>query len=111
MKKPRRTPANISSRCSTRNMPGRKIAMQIPARVKRNARNTNTDEWSREFLTTTNVDPHSKVQNANAKSARSRLDMKDPSGVLKVNFPHRFNKPRRQKRGPSEVIRPSDFAK
>src|SRR5258708_13301415 len=47
--------------------------MQMPASVKRSARKTNTDEWSSEFLTTTNVDPHSSVQNASANSARKRL--------------------------------------
>src|SRR5712671_7388204 len=47
--------------------------MQTPASVKRSARKTNTDESSSEFLTTTNVDPHSRVQNASANSARKRL--------------------------------------
>src|SRR5712672_258836 len=73
MKKPSRTPAKISSRCSTRNTCGRNTDMQNPASVKRSARKTNTDESSSEFLTTTNVDPHSSVQNASANSARKRL--------------------------------------
>jgi len=47
--------------------------MQIPASVNRSARKTKTDEWSSELLTTTNVDPHSNVQNASANSARKRL--------------------------------------
>jgi hypothetical protein len=47
--------------------------MQMPASVKRKAKNTKTDESSSEFLTTTNVDPHSSVQNASANSARRRL--------------------------------------
>src|SRR5258707_4506411 len=73
MKKPSRRPAKISPRCSARNTCGRNRAMQNPASVKRSARKTNTDESSSEFLTTTNVDPHSSVQNASANSARKRL--------------------------------------
>src|SRR5262245_52026599 len=74
MKKPRRTPAKISSRCKARKIVGRNTAMQIPASEKRRARKTNTDERSREFLTTTNVEPHKRVQSARASSARRRWE-------------------------------------
>src|ERR1700757_4740597 len=81
MKKPRRTPAKTSSRWVSRKIRGRNKAMQIPASVKRSARNTNTEDRSSEFLTTTNVEPQRSVHNASASSARSRCGSDGPADV------------------------------
>src|SRR6267142_462685 len=73
MKKPRRKPAKISSRSMEKKTRGRHNAIRIPAREKRNARKRKTEEWSSEFFTTTNVEPHRTVQKVRPMSARKRF--------------------------------------
>ena len=49
--------------------------MRSAASVNRAARKTKTEEYPREFLTTTKVVPQSKLQKASDRSARKRFVM------------------------------------
>src|SRR5262252_1005032 len=91
MKKPRRMPAKICSFSKERNTCGRHRAMIAAATVKRRATKRKTEEWSRELLTTTKVEPQRNVAKARARSARSRLfcvDGAEGVGVMRRRVPY-----------------------
>src|SRR5262249_10169069 len=82
----RRMPAKTSSLPRRPRSPGRSTAITRPAREKRSARKTNTEERSREFLTTTKVEPHSKVQSASASSAERRFGGAEGAGTVRKAY-------------------------